>query len=180
MAVPQDASQGRARGLSVWLVPEASTRLALARTIAALSRTLDAPIFPPHVTLVGGIDRGATEVVPALERLAQTLQPVTLHSEGIGTREIYFRALFLQLRADAALVAAQAATASAVGRAPDPEFFPHLSLAYGWHSEPAKRAAADPLDDLPSELVGTRIEVYRTEGPPSEWSLEAGFDLSAA
>jgi len=180
MEAVHDASQGRARGVSIWLVPEERSRLALARTIAGLSRELDAPIFPPHVTLVGGIELGASEVVPAVERAAESLQRMPLHSEGIGTREAYFRALFLRIRADAPLLAVHAATASALGRAPDPDFFPHLSLAYGRQSEPEKRAAADRLEDLPAELLATRIEVYRTEGAPSQWSLEAGFDLGAA
>jgi 2'-5' RNA ligase len=179
MAATHDAPRDRGRGISVWLVPEARSRLALARTIAGLSRALDGPIFPPHVTLLGGIERGGSEVVPVVEELARTLEPLTLWSEGIGTRDAYFRALFLQLRADAPLVAAHAAAARALGREPEPDFFPHLSLAYGWHGEPAKRAAADRLEEPPPELLASRIEVYRTEGPPAEWSLEAGFDLGA-
>lgn len=64
---------------SLWLMPGEALADRLQREIDELTvRFDDAPRFQPHVTLLGGIDRPAAEVLPAAQALAKQLK--------VGTR----------------------------------------------------------------------------------------------
>jgi 2'-5' RNA ligase len=171
---------GRARGVSLWLMPEGEVRDRIAALIARLAGRFSTPTFPPHVTLLPGIEAPSEgEVLEASRALSRRLRPLEVGLQGVEGREEHFRCLFVRAASDAPLVAAHAAAARAFGREPDPEFLPHLSLVYGTLAPETKGPLAAELGSgLPGSFAATCLHVWRTEGPVGDWREVEVFPLA--
>jgi len=175
-------AEPRARGVSLWLMPEGETRERLLGLIARLARRFSTPAFPPHVTLLPGIEgRPDDELLAACRRLAAGRRPLEIGLLAVEGRAEPFRCLFARAAPDEPLLATHAAAARALGREPDPGFFPHLSLVYGTLPVATKREVAVEV----APLVGgtfraAGLHVWRTDGPVGEWREIGAFDLAGA
>ena len=160
-----------ARGVSLWLMPGEAVRQRLAALIQDLAARLGTAPFPPHLTLLPGIEgRAPDDVLTATASLAAGLNPLTVHLLSIEGHEEHFRCLVARAAADEPLRAAHAAAARAFGREPDPAFLPHLSLVYGSLAGETKRALALELASAVSvPFEAAVLHVWRTEGPVAEW-----------
>jgi 2'-5' RNA ligase len=167
----------RAKGISLWLVPEGAVRQTLAEQIQRLADRLGTPRFAPHVTLLPGIPDPETKVVDAARALAAELGPLSLESSGVvDGAETHFRCLFLRLRASEALREAHARAARRLGRDPDPSFDPHLSLVYGTLDARVRAQLSRELAPrIPASFEACRLQVWRTEGPVGEWRELGSF-----
>jgi 2'-5' RNA ligase len=169
----------RASGVSLWLVPEPEARKRLAETIADLAKRLGTPPMEPHVTLIGRLAQAEAEVVAAAGRLASATAPLQLRPFRVGHRDEYFKCLFYEIAADAALIDLHMRARLALGRSEDALFFPHLSLIYGQLGSEAKQPLMGPLAPRRGERWRVdELHVMRTEGEPAEWRLLGGFPLS--
>ncbi len=161
---------GRARGLSLWLMPDGVAEVRLAALIEDLAGRLGTEAFPPHVTLLPGIEGPEERVLATTGRLASALRPFRVRLVAVEGRDELFRCLFARADADEPLCAAHAAAARAFGREPDPAFLPHLSLVYGTLAPEVKRALAT---ELTAAAIVTfevaRLHAWRTDGPVGEW-----------
>jgi 2'-5' RNA ligase len=168
----------RARGVSLWLVPEGESRLRLASLIGHLAARLGTEPFVPHVTLLPGLAGREDAVLGRAAALASRLPPLLVRLQGIEGRDEPFRCLFARAAADGPLRAAHAVSAQAFGREPNPEFLPHLSLVYGTLAPEAKRSLAVELKPaVPGSLEAARLHVWRTEGPVGDWREIGAFPL---
>ncbi|HSD67492.1 MAG TPA: 2'-5' RNA ligase family protein [Vicinamibacteria bacterium] len=167
--------EGRVWGVSLWLMPEGAARPRLARLIEGLAARLGTEPFPPHLTLLPGIEgRAPGDVLAAGRSLAAGLRPFTVRLESVEHREEYFRCLIARAAADGPLVAAHEAAARAFAREPDPAFLPHLSLVYGSLAPQRGQAlAAEVAPDAAVAFEAARLHVWRTAGPVGDW-LEIG------
>jgi 2'-5' RNA ligase len=169
---------GRARGLSLWLMPEGSVRDRLAALVGRLATRLGTEPFPPHVTLLSGIADAEDDVLRAAAALAPALPPLGLSLGPVLGGEEHFRCLFVRLAADEAIRSAHAAAARAFGREPDPAFLPHLSLVYGaLPPETKRRLAVEVADEVAVSFEAARLHVFRTEGRAGDWREVAAFRL---
>jgi hypothetical protein len=121
------------RTYSLWLVPgtEATARRQLRATITRLAdRYEDAPVFEPHVTVVGGIDgeRGA------LEKTTRTLAARTTSLEltfgGVRWSTMRHQCVFIPVTPTLELLELRRSTREAFGGS-TVAYHPHLSLVYG-------------------------------------------------
>jgi len=169
----------RARGMSLWLMPAGDAHDRLARLIVSLAARFSTPPFPPHVTLLAGIEgRPEDEALGVSRVLAAALPPLFLRLLTVDGRAEPFRCLFAPAEASAPLLAAHAAAARAFGREPDPGFLPHLSLVYGALPEPTKRALAAEVADLVARpFPAARLHAWRTEGRVGDWRELGTFEL---
>ena len=163
-------------------MPEGEPRDRLARVIARLAERFSAPPFPPHVTLLSGIEgHAADEVLAAGRALAAAVRPFPLRFRRVEGRDEFFRCLFLAADLDEPLRAARAAGGRAFGRASDPDFLPHLSLVYGALPTTTKQELAVELGDIVTlSFEAARLHLWRTEGPVPAWQQIAVFDLAGA
>jgi 2'-5' RNA ligase len=169
----------RTSGLSLWLVPEPEARRRLAGTISELAGRLGSPAFEPHVTLLGHLAQPEPDVVAAAVRLASATTPLQLRPFRVGQRDEYFRCLFYEIAADAALIDLHMRARLALGRSDEALYFPHLSLVYGELDNAAKEELAGPLAPRRGERWRVdELQVVRTDGEAGEWRLLAGFPLS--
>jgi hypothetical protein len=168
----------RARGVSLWLMPEDDARDQLAGLITRLSERFSTPPFPPHVTLLPGIRGREDDLLAASAALATDLRPFPVRLGGVEGRDEPFRCLFVAAMPDEPLVAAHAAASRNFGREPDPAFLPHLSLVYGTLPPETKWPLAMELESaVPRSIEATRLHVWRTEGPVGDWREVGTFPL---
>jgi 2'-5' RNA ligase len=170
----------RAKGFSLWLMPEGTLRETLAGQIDRLADRLGTPRFEPHVTLLPGLSGPDADVVDTARALAGELGPFTLEPSGVDGTDAHFRCLFFRVRASEALRAAHARAARRFGREADPAFDPHLSLVYGTLDAPVKAALSRELGQrMPALFEVRRLHVWRTEGAVGKWGSLASFALTA-
>jgi hypothetical protein len=172
----------RARGVSLWLMPEGEAQERLSALVAQLARRLSTPAFPPHVTLLPGIVGPPEEDVLARTRaLAAALRPLEARLSAVEGRDEPFRCLFARVAFDEPLRALHAAAARAFDREPDPAFLAHLSLVYGTLPASTKRrVAAEVAPLVPGTFRARRLHAWRTEGPVRAWREIGAFDLPGA
>jgi hypothetical protein len=174
-----DVDTSRARGLSLWLVPDGAVGARLGALIAGTAARLGTEPFAPHLTLLPGIDGPEDDVLETARRVASGLRPLRLSLRSVDGREEPFRCVIALAVADAPLRAAHAAAARAFGRLPDPAFLPHLSLVYGTLAPEVKRALATELTVATAvSFEVARLHAWRTHGPVGEWHELGSFPFA--
>jgi hypothetical protein len=101
----------------------------------------DAPDFPPHVTLIGGVTRPKAEVLATAERLAGELAPIDIAFDRVSAGQIFYQCVYVLAAQSAPLMAAGAAAKVAFGL-PKAPYMPHLSLIYSDIDAAAREALA--------------------------------------
>lgn len=168
----------RARGVSLWLMPEGAARDRLAAVIARLAARLTTRPFAPHVTLLAGLEGPEERLLAAAASVAASVRPFRVRLVAVEGRDEPFRCLFARAVADESLRAAHAAAARAFDREPDPAFLPHLSLVYGTLARETKRALATELASAVAvSFEAARLRAWRTEGPVRDWRELGAFRL---
>ncbi len=166
-----------ASGVLLWLVPELSCEVRLAEIIDGLSQEWGTPRFAPHVTLLGNVRGSESEVLAEAERLAAKLDPVALGFLELDWSDQFYRAFYLVVEKEPALLRAHAAAAEAFRRSPDPSYFPHLSLAYGDLKDEQRLQARGVVEKGLGSCRAERMDVVRTTGPPESWKTLAAYPL---
>ncbi len=167
------------QGYSLWLMPGGDVCDRLARILNCLSARFDAPVFPPHVTLLGGCTGEVREVIRRSERLAHSLRPFTVRLDAIDFRDEYFRCLFVHAALTEPLGKAHQAAWREFGRRREPVFMPHLSLLYGIFPQTIKEQLIGELGPrLDLSFQVRSLHLYRTQGEVSLWRRMARFDLA--
>jgi 2'-5' RNA ligase len=169
----------RARGTSLWLVPEPVAAEALGRLITTLARRLGTPSFEPHVTLLSGLTRPAEEVVRKAEGVASGIDGPLLLSPGPPEgRDEPFQCLYLPVGPTFNLLALQALARATIGVDTEGPFEPHLSLVYGRLDSAQRSALArEVAAELPGRTRFDTLDVVRTTGPVPEWRRIGRFHL---
>ena len=168
----------RAKGISLWLMPEGETQARLAALVARLAASLGTEPFAPHVTLLAGLLELEARALERAEQLARTLGPLRLRFEGLEGQDEPFRCLFARAETTAPLRHAHAVAARTFLREPDPGFLPHLSLVYGTLPPERKRTLVSELAaEAAGEFEAHRLHVWWTEGPVANWRELGSFPL---
>jgi len=163
-------TDARGSGFALWVMPEGEIARRLSRWIDTLAVRFRTERFPPHVTVLSGIEGDEPEVLRRAAAAAASLKPFTVHVDGVDGRDEHFRCLFVQALEAGPLVAAHAAAARAFGREPDPAYQPHLSLVYGTLEPDTKLAVAHEAgSDVDARFDARRLHVWRTDGPIAQW-----------
>jgi hypothetical protein len=167
-----------ARGLSIWLMPEAVPGARLQTLILDLARKNRTPSFPPHVTLLGGIAGPEDSVRAGAAMLARQMGPLTVHLGEIETSAAFFRCVFVRAELRPDLRWAEARGQKPFSEAAARPFPPHLSLVYGHLAAPAREAIREELGGvLKLSFAASCLHLFRTEGPPEAWQPRGVFPL---
>jgi 2'-5' RNA ligase len=158
------------RGHALWLLPEQAVSTRVAAVIDHLARTRGGPRFLPHVTVVAGLEKPAAELRTRTRALARTLPPVAVTLGRAAARAEHFKALFVEVDSTD-LRALHLRAAAALGVAADPEYLPHLSLAYGEFTPAMKEAMLDRVGRRWGErCLLDRLALVPLAGPPESWT----------
>lgn len=166
---------------SVWLIPEAGTaeHTRWTRLIAALADTAaDAPVFDPHLTLVGSVPDAhhATRVAQAVANVTPSLK---LRVRDVQCSTTTHQCVFCPVAPSVPLLRARRHGLAVLDR-PDTPYVPHVSLIYSDMSLARRVTLADAITQtaIPDRLRLTRVAVVDTAGPVSEWEPVRAFPLS--
>ena len=134
--------------------------------MAARPELLDtAPLFEPHITLLGGIQGRSKEDVLALtEELASssTIAPFQITFDRVACGDIFHQCLFILCEKTEALLAANAAARRAFNvDASAPDYMPHLSLLYSDIDISTRNAL---VEEEQSRLFNNKESFLGTEG----------------
>lgn len=163
----------------LWLMPPAAVRDRFARLIDVLSRRLGTAQFEPHITLSGSPDAGEAEAVSRATTLAARLAPVPVRLVDVGYSDAYFRCLYVRAERSPELLAAHRTACAHLGRPPDDDFMPHLSLVYGNLSETEKEKIIEEIGRrFDTTFLSDRIALCLPAGPPDGWRLVGPFTLA--
>jgi 2'-5' RNA ligase len=164
--------------LSVWLVPLGDVYEQLAHLILQLSQEYSSPVFPPHVTLLGGLNGAEQDTIAKTRQLAAQIEPFQVQLTSVDYTDDYHRALFVRLQESGPLLAANHAAREIFNCQNEPKYLPHLSVLYG-HFAPAVK------EDIMARIgrrfdlcfLTTRLELHSTFGETKDWFTLGKFEL---
>ena len=163
---------------ALWLMPEGSTYDLLKREIASLCAEFSAPMFEPHITLLGGIVGQEEGVISKAKQFADLIDPFVVTLEKIDFLEEYYRCLFLRVGEDQWILEANLKARDLFNRQSDDRFMPHLSLLYGELPRHRKKEITMRIgDSLKMSFSAERVHLFSTAGRPWEWYGIEDFSL---
>lgn len=165
------------KGHSLWLVPSQPARTQLQRAIKKISRKEHSPAFIPHITLLSGFNE--KNIVAKTAALAKELRPFTQPFNTIGTRNMYFRALFLHANKTKTLRHARN-VAENIFKKKTESYMPHLSLLYAEKTPAEKKQIIAQLPKLPKRCVIDTLMLYNCTGRVHQWKLVKTFKLRSS
>jgi 2'-5' RNA ligase len=160
----------KAEGSSLWLMPTSEVYNKFASLINRLAREYDAPIFEPHVTLLGGVMQPEEDV---LRKAAQTVsgkEPFPINLRVVDYQDFYFKALFVNAEKTDPLQALHGCAKELFGMQDIPNYMPHLSLMYGDFLQAVKEQIINAIGrDQATEFTVNSIHLFKTEGEANAW-----------
>jgi 2'-5' RNA ligase len=164
---------------ALWLMPGGETFYRLETLIGELSLRHGTPVFPPHMTLLGGLFPPREKLLEKVPALAASLKPFGVGFEGIGCLDEYYRCIFIKVRQTKEVVDANRKAREIFGREDDAPFMPHLSLVYADMKAAKKRKIISSLENEVRNVgfEADSLHLYSTPGEPSEWYEEKEFSL---
>lgn len=154
-------------------MPGGKTQQKLNQVVKSLAKKYNAPVFEPHMTLLGGIQENEEMVVKRTERLVSQLRPFRLTLGKIEFSTTYFQSVFIRVNATACLMEAYIKTQKLFNKDKDTLFMPHISLMYGNHKMSLREKIAQKIKLPKLSFAAKSICVYKTlsGADPKEWKL---------
>ena len=168
------------RDYSLWLLPPPRESAAWRALIRRLAAAFDAPVFEPHVTLLGGIAAPPSQALAAAREWAQSSPPLSARPRAIACLDEYYRCVFVELEKTPELLAARRRAERIFKRAGG-AYLPHLSLLYGRYDAATKRRAVAAVGEpsrAPFRLSCAALVEMGTGGAPADWRVAEVFPLA--
>ena len=158
-------------------MPSDAAAQSLRDVVGALARAYDAPVFEPHMTLIGDLQGPPDRTHDACVQVMQGAGAIDARISGIATSPAYFMSLFADLSLSVDLMPARHRLSQLLRGRDAPDFRPHLSLAYGLTE--AQRARAESRDFGHKDLVFKRLAVVHSAKsvPIADWSILSEITL---
>ncbi|MFZ1747595.1 MAG: hypothetical protein WAU17_16895, partial [Nitrospirales bacterium] len=109
----------------LWLTPTGQAYDILMKTITDLSKAYHAPVFDPHVTLLGSLPGTEEAISLRCVKIGESLAPFDIFLAEPAYGDQYFQCVFLKAQETPALMNAHELANKLFVKAPNP-FMPHL------------------------------------------------------
>ncbi len=165
--------------LYLWLLPPAPVQDRFTALIERLAQRLGTQHFLPHMTLVGSLHSPHDEIIRQTETLAATLAPIPVRLRGIGWTDQFYRCLFMRADRDVELLRAHETASAGLGKTPETDYMPHLSLVYGEVPQEQKEKIAREIGagfDMAFHV--DRVGLCIPQGTPAKWQLPYTYRLT--
>ncbi len=163
----------------LWLAPTGQAYDILMKTITDLSKAYHAPVFDPHVTLLGSLPGTEEAISVRCVELGGSLAPFDIFLAEPAYGDQYFQCVFLKTQETPALMNAHELARRLFVKAPNP-FMPHLSLLYGHYSLELKDKITSTLSQaLRLNFTVDMIHLIRSKSEhPMDWTSILAVPLS--
>ncbi len=164
-----------------WFKPSGEAYRILAKTIRTLATELQAPVFEPHISLIGNLQGTEEELIRKSEELARQLEPFEAVLTQASYRDTHFQCLFMLVEKTPVLMKAHARAMDFFGKA-NQDFMPHVSLVYGTYPEAQKKLIIDHLpNEIKTSFQVTSLYLIRADSPePKDWHEIGPFPMKQA
>lgn len=163
---------------SIWVIPSEPVYSRLKNIIDRLSMEYSGPVFEPHMTILGNIDKDLTVVEQKVKELANSVDKLELSLGPVSFSTTYFQSVFVRVNSTAKLMQLNL-DAKKLFDMENTVFMPHISLLYGDHGMVAREKAASKVRLLPSSFAVNQFIITPATSDPSEWkhSVTVPFSL---
>lgn len=121
----------KSNGYSLWLVPTGEANIKFNALVKKLAEENRAPLFQPHVTLLGDFMYSEEESIEKTKQLVSGQKPFTIEMEQIDYEDYFFRTLFVRAKKTQQLLALNTRAKEIFQMNGTLDYMPHLSLLYG-------------------------------------------------
>lgn len=169
----------KTKGYSLWLMPTGGAYDKFSGIIKRLAEEYNAPLFEPHITLIGEIMRSEDYVLKRAKQLAlgQNSFPITLNI--VDYQDFYFRTLFIRAERTNLLQALHDRAKEMFGMENIPDYMPHLSVMYGNFPRAIKEQIIKDIGrDQATEFTVNSVHLFKTDGEVNGWYKVKEFPLS--
>ncbi|GLC45448.1 hypothetical protein PLESTM_001735800 [Pleodorina starrii] len=167
-AISSSPVAGMKEQYSIWAMPKGPMGDRLRSEIAHLAQRHGGPAFPPHVTVLGDIERPREEVMAMMKELAAQVKKHRINFVEVTRGTFFYQCVFLLVAKDEGTMAAAAPARNVFGMT-TPPYMPHLSLLY-----------ADLADEEKAKVV--EQETARLYGESSGYDtllVETGYEVGS-
>ncbi len=163
----------------LWLAPTGKAYDILMEAITDLSRAYHAPVFEPHVTLLGSLPGTEEDISVRCLELGGSLSPIDILLTEPAIADQYFQCVFLKTQETPALMNAHELARRLFVKDPSP-YMPHLSLLYGHYSLELKDKITSTLSQtLRINFTADMIHLIRSKSEhPVDWTSILTVPLS--
>ncbi|MDZ7692406.1 MAG: 2'-5' RNA ligase family protein [Balneolaceae bacterium] len=155
---------------SLWLRPFGDIAYSLRQRIKKLSAKHNTPVFEPHVTLLGGLEQGVTELIQLTDTLAGALHPFDIILTRAGSGNTFYQSIFVHAQKSEELLSARSTAEKLFGARPEQEYVPHLSLLYGELSQKEKERILNVMGrEFHIRFTVHNVLLVNATGKPKEW-----------
>ncbi|HKK45725.1 MAG TPA: 2'-5' RNA ligase family protein [Balneolaceae bacterium] len=155
---------------SLWLEPSGDIAFRLEERIKKLSDKYGTPIFPPHVTLLGGLKYKEAELTTLANTLASSLDPFELELTKAGYEDNFYRSLYIHVKATSHLKEIHKMACQLFEMNYEDDFVPHLSLMYSELPQDQKERILNVLGrEFHIHFPVKSIVIMQTDGKPEQW-----------
>ena len=145
---------------SIWLMPSADACARFSDYISQLSKHWSGPVFPPHITLLGDLNRSADSLIAECAVTFSALPAGRATVTGAAGGEAFFTSLYLDVSLPDSHTTGRARLAGSFNSEPSKAFRPHISLAYGPVGGTNKSGL---IEQIAEELTGYEFELASIE-----------------
>lgn len=145
--------------------------------IKKLAAEYNAPVFEPHVTLLGDVPQPEEVCVSLTKQLVSGQKPFTITMGDIDYEDFYFRTLFVKsLKTEPLLTLHN--KAKEIFKMDIPPFMPHLSLLYGTFPVATKEKIIKEIGrNQPARFLIDRVYLIKG-GKLADWQITAQFPFT--
>lgn len=166
------------KGYTLWLMPRGEIYDKFAEIIRRLAKKYAAPIFQPHVTLLGDIELPEAEMIKRIEQLVQGQKPFSITLRQIDYQDFYFRTLFVRSEITESLVSLHEKAKKIFGMQDIPPYMPHLSILYGNYLVEVKEKIIQEIGtDQTAQFDVSSVHLVKG-GEVEEWQIIKEFTFS--
>ena len=168
----------KSKGHSLWLMSTEQANEKFVNLVKKLAKENNAPVFQPHVTLLGDFMFPEEECVAKTKQLVSGQQPFTVKLGEIDYEDFYFRTLFVRAEKSEPLLALNNRARGIFQMQNTPPFMPHLSILYGIVPVETKEKIMKEIGrDQSAELEVNKVTLVKG-GEIKDWQIIGEFEFT--
>jgi 2'-5' RNA ligase len=163
------------KGYSLWLMPRGTASRKFKGLVKKLADENNAPIFQPHVTLLGDFMYSEEESIKKTKQLVLGQSPFTIEMEKIDFEDYFFRTLFVRAKKTEKLMALNNRAREVFKVQDQLPFMPHLSLLYGIFPLEKKEQIIKEVGRDQSVIFEVNSVILMKGGEIKDWRIIGEF-----